>query len=292
MGGARSFEGAPISRLCFFGHVGASLLLSPAVKRDLAFDLGRTLAHGEVWRLVTHHVAFETLGEAVVGAVALYRFRRFERYFGSRKFCCFVAIAASATTAALSAGAVVFSRRDEGRRFFAPASGPYGLVFALFALFYELSPVVQPKFFALFGVHFSNKSLMYVAGLQLLAAHGGRSACPGAVGFLAGCAYLHDALGLHEIVLPKRFRWLFEPSDVDDAPGAPGAPRHVPETDDFGDLVPGDGDAPPGGAFETIAPSDEHVDSLVAMGFDRDRALAALLACNDNLERAADKLLA
>ena len=44
---AATFSGCPVSRLCFLGHTAASLLLSPAFKRDLAFNLGRTLARGE-----------------------------------------------------------------------------------------------------------------------------------------------------------------------------------------------------------------------------------------------------
>jgi len=43
--------------------------------------------------------------------------------------------------------------------------------------------------------------------------------------------------------------------------------------------------------FQQVQPSDDHVASLVSMGFDRDRAFAALLACHDNVEAAADRLL-
>ena len=54
----------------------------------------------------------------------------------------------------------------------------------------------------------------------------------------------------------------------------------------------GGGGAPePPAVYETVTPSDEHVESLVAMGFDRDRAYAALLSVSDNLEAAANKLL-
>ena len=71
---------------------------------------------------MTHHAAFETLGEAALGAIALYRFRRFERYLGSRKFVCFAAMAAGTTTALLVAGARLLPRRDEGAAFL-PARG-------------------------------------------------------------------------------------------------------------------------------------------------------------------------
>lgn len=284
---AATFEGCPVSRLCFLGHTAASLLLSPAFKRDLAFNLGRTLARGEAWRLVTHHAAFETLGEAALGAIALYRFRRFERYLGSRKFVCFAAMAAGTTTALLAAGARLLPRRDEGAAFL-PASGPYGLVFGLFGLFHRMVPVTRPRCFSVAGIHFSDKALMYALGLQLLVARGRRSAYPALLGLGFGVAYLGDALRLHAVQLPAI---------------GPFAPRYDAAVADAGD-DDGAGDDGAGGAlaaadapateprFEALEPSEAHVASLVAMGFDRDRAFAALLACNDNVERAADQLLA
>jgi len=40
-----------------------------------------------------------------------------------------------------------------------------------------------------------------------------------------------------------------------------------------------------------VEPSPDHIESLVAMGFDRDRSIAALRAAGDNLELAANRLL-
>ena len=44
----------------------------------------------QVWRLVTHHLAFLTSSELVLGGLLLYSFRLFERRYGTPKFAAFV----------------------------------------------------------------------------------------------------------------------------------------------------------------------------------------------------------
>ena len=298
---------------------------------------------------MTHHAAFETLGEAALGAIALYRFRRFERYLGSRKFVCFAAMAAGTTTALLVAGARLLPRRDEGAAFL-PArgagagprgprgrrgdarrrrrSGPYGLVFGLFGLFHRMVPVTRPRCFSVAGIHFSDKALM--RGARAGRRRGGRGARPAAPQVRARppaprrpgpaervpgapgprlwrrlprrrpAAPRGPAPGDRALrrAAPRRAR----PAAPPDA-RAPPQPRYDAAVADAGD-DDGAGDDGAGGAlaaadapateprFEALEPSEAHVESLVAMGFDRDRAFAALLACNDNVERAADQLLA
>ena len=44
----------------------------------------------QVWRLVTHHLAFLTSSELMLGGLLLYSFRLFERRYGTSKFAAFV----------------------------------------------------------------------------------------------------------------------------------------------------------------------------------------------------------
>mmetsp|Transcript_11580 Transcript_11580/g.35686 ORF Transcript_11580/g.35686 Transcript_11580/m.35686 type:complete len:240 (+) Transcript_11580:289-1008(+) len=217
------FEGAPVSRLIFAGAGLATLLLPAGVKDALALDLGAVLARGEWWRLVTHHVAFDGLGSAALGMIALFRFKRFERYMGSRKFCVFAMVAPAFSTALLVGGAVLFRRRDEGAPFFKPASGPYALCFGMYWLFYALVPVTRPKLVEILGARLSDKSFMYLIGAQLLAHAGATSAAPAAAGLAAGAFWLSDALRLRDLALPKRLEPLFAPAPR--APATPGAER-------------------------------------------------------------------
>jgi len=281
------FDGAPVSRLVLAGSLLASLLLPPEVADALNLDLGRVLAHGEVWRLVTHHACWSSFSDAALGSIALFQFRRFERYLGSRKFCVFVAFSAGFATALVSGLAVVFGRRDEGVAYFRPAPGPYALVGALFGLFYAVVPVTRPRWagFSAMGAHLSDKSLMYALGAQLAVNRGLASFAPSALGLLAGFAYLNEPLGLRNLALPRALEPLFAAR-----PREPTARRRPRATsDEWGNMVP---DAPPTEErFQQMEPSEENVAQLEAMGFDRDQAYAVLLDCHNDLQAAVNKLL-
>ncbi|KAJ8614458.1 hypothetical protein CTAYLR_000828 [Chrysophaeum taylorii] len=281
---ATSFEGAPLCRIAFVSSALNSLFLSSSTKAKMSLDLGRVLARGEVWRLLTHHIAFESLGETVIGAVHLYRFRRFERMLGSRKFGAFALIACSlATSLATGIVFVVGERgRDQGAEYMRIASGPYALIFSMYSLFYSLVPAARPRLVGIAGLDISDKSLMYLAAAQLLLSSGLRSFVPGACGLLAGAAYLSDALKLYTLALPKSLDRFLVPA----TPSSPdfSARSHGASQDIHRDNLPEPFAPPP-------EPSQAHVDSLVAMGFDRDRAVDALRSSGNNLEVAANSLL-
>ena len=228
-------------------------------------------------RLISHHWVFDGLGEAALGSIALFRFRRFERYLGSRKFCGFVLSTSAITTLLVVGGATLFPSYIK-----TPASGPYALIFGLYALFYDMIPVAQPKLMRVLGITLSDKSLMYLVGAQLFVCQGSKSGVPAACGLLAGFLYLSDAVPLlRRLALPKFLEPLF-------APRRRPAPRPTPMDDD---PPPRSVPPPAEDRFQQVQPSDDHVASLVSMGFDRDRAFAALLACHDDVAAAADRLL-
>jgi len=124
------FHGAPLMKAACFGTAATSLFLPAGAKALLMLDLPRVLSGGEVWRLATRHLAFESMGETCVGLILLYRFRQFERFYGSGKFGAFVLVVGSLATSLEAAGALVLSSGTP----WAPASGPYALIFASTAL--------------------------------------------------------------------------------------------------------------------------------------------------------------
>jgi len=86
-------------------------------------------------------------------------------------------------------------------------AGPYELLFALFACYYALVPRLHPSYFSVGRLKFSDKSLWYLLGLQLLLNSGARSALLGLSGLLFGALYLSDAVGMAtRCVCPRPLR--------------------------------------------------------------------------------------
>lgn len=284
---ASSFEGAPLCRLAFVSGTMTSLFLSSSTKAKLTLDLGRVLARGEVWRFASHHVAFESLGETVIGAIHLYRFRRFERMLGSRKFGAFALMVCGIATSLVTGLVVIVGERarDEGFTYLRVASGPYALIFGMYSL-YSLVPAARPRLVGFAGIDVSDKSLMYLAAAQLLLSNGLRSIVPGVAGLLAGAAYLSDVLKLYTWVLPKALDRFLMPRP---GPGPDFSAARARQNAAAGDAAPRH--EPFQRPSAPVEPSQDHVESLVAMGFDRERAVAALRNSNNNLELAANRLL-
>ncbi|MBA0815352.1 hypothetical protein Gohar_000132, partial [Gossypium harknessii] len=80
-------------------------------------------------------------------------------------------------------------------------SGPYGLIFASFVPFFFDIPV--STWFRIFGVRFSNKSFIYLAGLQLLLSSWKRSLLPGICGILAGSLYRLNVFHIRKAKFPE-----------------------------------------------------------------------------------------
>ncbi|MBA0751214.1 hypothetical protein Gogos_000155 [Gossypium gossypioides] len=128
-------------------------------------------------------------------------------------------------------------------------SGPYGLIFASFVPFFFDIPV--STWFLIFGVRFSNKSFIYLAGLQLLLSSWKRSLLPGICGILAGSLY---RLNVFRIRKAKRTY----PSAV---------------------------------ASSATEPSEDAVATLVSMGFDQNSARQALVHARNDINAATNILL-
>ncbi|KAL2644999.1 hypothetical protein R1flu_012586 [Riccia fluitans] len=253
-----------------------------------------------LWRLFTSNFVVSTSPELIFGLYLIYFFRVFERQLGSNKYTVFVLFSSVLTTIleVIALAAV----RDPTSSGIALSPGPYGLIFASFVPFFFDIPISTR--FRVFGVTFSDKSFIYLAGLQLLLSSWKRSLIPGLCGILAGFTYRSNVLGLRRMKFPdslasaaaKLFRPLL--SSVASSPtGTGGRPREAANQAPLG--------RPFEGRFAASAaplapmapppppppPPEESVSTLVAMGFDRSMAVQALARSRNDLMMATNLLL-
>ncbi|KAG8471357.1 hypothetical protein CXB51_036971 [Gossypium anomalum] len=201
-GGPSGFNNAPVTKTfviasalftVFFGIQGRSFKLGLSYQ-----DIFRKLS---IWKLITSVFAFSSTPELMFGLYLLYYFRVFERQIGSNKYSgspvsnqngtrasvipILVFILFSVMASFLFEVMAVAILKDPTSNLL--TSGPYGLIFASFVPFFFDIPV--STWFRIFGVRFSNKSFIYLAGLQLLLSSWKRSLLPGICGILAGSLY-------------------------------------------------------------------------------------------------------
>ena len=229
-------------------------------------------------------MAFRNTGELIVGVLVLVNFsRRFEREMGTRKYVVWLTGVALLSIAFQVVAGQLY---PEGFRY----SGPYPTIGALVLMFHMYTPRLHPRFFGMFGLYFSEKSMAYAFCAQIIFYRGYASLVPcicGAISaFLmttfASTFDVPDFLASAVTTVVARF--------IDDPPApivqrlvhppAAGAPPQ-PHADAVG--------AP---MFEQLPPpSEAAIEQLTSMGFDRDAVLRALQQSHNHVERAADRLL-
>uniref|UniRef100_A0A803LT13 UBA domain-containing protein n=1 Tax=Chenopodium quinoa TaxID=63459 RepID=A0A803LT13_CHEQI len=166
-------------------------------------------------------------------------------------------------------------------------AGPYGLIFSSFVPFFFDIPVSTR--FRLFGFHFSDKSFIYLAGLQLLLSSWKRSILPGICGIIAGSLYRMNIFYIRRAKLPDFIASLFSrvswPSTR--SPSATTGIRSVPATAPYA----GRQRNYPSPVVGSVEPSDDSVAMLVSMGFDQDSARQALVQARNDVNVATNILL-
>ncbi|XP_048127107.1 rhomboid-like protein 20 isoform X2 [Rhodamnia argentea] len=182
-GGPSGFNNAPVTR---------SFVVASAIFTVFSGIQGRShklgLSYQDVyqkvnfWKIVESAFAFSSTPELMFGLYMLYYFRVFERQIGSNKYSVFIVF--SSITSILCEVLALALLKDTSLKF---TPGPYGLIFASFIPFYLDIPVSTK--IRVFGVQFSDKSFIYLAGLQLLLSSWRRSIFPGICGFVAGSLY-------------------------------------------------------------------------------------------------------
>ncbi|CAH0482918.1 unnamed protein product [Peronospora belbahrii] len=323
-GDLRGFYGAPVT-YAFSLAVGAASSVSLLLDRGylLALDRDAILIRSQYWRLLTSQMTFHHGLAVSLGLYVVFQFRFLERHLGSRKFGSIVVyvllISGALQLAALTSGSSSVVELIPG--------GPYSVVGALSVYFNKYIPKLQPQTFSVWGLHFSDKSSTYMLMLVLLA-RDYHALIPFLGGSILGLLFRSTPLGrlrlpsfvcsifglLHPLfeVVPastlalKRQRRAIEAQRRLDARlnrGRPALP--AVEGQGFRDqLLPGDGGMLPGGVLGVAAgggmlppymaaasPSEDAIQQLIALGFERERALQALQSTDNNVEAAANRLL-
>ncbi|KAF9593756.1 hypothetical protein IFM89_024924 [Coptis chinensis] len=193
-GGPSGFHNAPVTR----AFVIASALLTILIGvRGSSSKLGLSyqdiFGRFRVWRLFASVFAFSSTPELMFGLYLLYYFRVFERQIGSNKYSAFILF--SIVVSSLFEAVALAFFKDPSLNML--ASGPYGLIFSSFVPFYFDIPISTR--FRIFGINFSDKSFVYLAGLQLLFSSWKRSIMPGICGVLAGLLYRSNIFGVRRI---------------------------------------------------------------------------------------------
>ena len=124
------YENAPVTQLISV----FTILLGwfHGSSKILSLDLFK-LGEGQMWRLLSSQIIFESTAEAVVGLMLLYTFRQFERQMGTRKFGFFVFLSLLISLFNLVTFQILLQSLDIH---FVPASVPYFLIYAMLAIFY------------------------------------------------------------------------------------------------------------------------------------------------------------
>ncbi|XP_050245250.1 rhomboid-like protein 20 [Quercus robur] len=285
-GGPSGFNNAPVTRAfiiasalftVFFGIQGRS------AKLGLSYlDIFGKL---RIWKLIASVFAFSSTPELLFGLYLLYYFRVFERQIGSNKYSVFIlfSIIASLLFEVLALALL----KDPAVNLV--TSGPYGLIFASFVPFFLDIPV--STWFRVFGVRFSDKSFIYLAGLQLLLSSWKRSILPGICGILAGSLYRLNVFRIRKAKFPEFVTSFFSRLSWPTTGNPPSAPTR--------NIV---GNVPsyagrqvernyPSSMPSAIEPPEDSIATLVSMGFDRNSARQALVHARNDINVATNILL-
>lgn len=298
-GGPSFFMGAPLSKsisvfVVAFFVFGEIIGLHQDHSNRL--DWERILNDGELWRLVTCQLTFETIGVLLFGlAVLCPMLRRFEREMGSRRFGSFVVFSSTISTLLELVMAQMLPHS------FFRASGPYGLLGGLLYLYHGYTPRLHPKFFGMLGFDFSEKAVQYALVFQLLYADGWSAVVPFSCG-TAG-AFLCTTPPLRLLERYELPNFLYSLARTLSGPFVETPPTPMRQPNPFLNsngarqqqrqaLRPAAMRPPPTPQFPVTPPaSEEMIESLTSMGFERDAVIRTLQQCDNNVEVAANRLL-
>ncbi|XP_019084905.1 PREDICTED: rhomboid-like protein 20 isoform X2 [Camelina sativa] len=239
-----------------------------------------------IWKLIMSTFAFSSTPELMFGLYLLYYFRVFERQIGSNKYSVFLLFSGSVSL--LLEVFLLSLLKDTTTNLL--TSGPYGLIFASFIPFYLDIPVSTR--FRVFGVNFSDKSFIYLAGVQLLLSSWKRSIFPGICGIIAGSLYRLNILGIRKAKFPE-----FVASFISrlSFPSFSNSPPPAPSRSVVGTISPNTvrraERSQPAPVTSSVEPSEEAIATLVSMGFDRNAARQALMHARNDVNSATNILL-
>ena len=276
------FLGAPATKLSAI----LSLALYVAVSSHsqwshdtFTLDTAKLLTQQQpLYHLLSYPIIFESTGELVLGTIVLVQFgRRFEREMGSRKYCLWMlSTYLISTFFLLVVGAMV---RDLS------VCGPYPLMGGLLYLYHVYAPRMHPRFFGVFGMHVSEKSIPYLFALQVLLYRRWDSVLPAGCGMIAAFLALKLNLDVPDSVAElfgawgQRFSGEVPPNILAQRASTTRA------------AAPRAAAAAPAAFQRPPPPPQSAIDQLTSMGFEREAVLRALEASFNNVEQAANRLI-
>ncbi|KAF0713018.1 hypothetical protein AaE_011884, partial [Aphanomyces astaci] len=244
------------------------------MEHQLTLDVSKIANLSQYWRLLTCNFALDKYVETsfasydgiavAFGMYVLFQFRVIERQFGSNKFGTLVLLVLLTSTALQ-----VWLK-------WPTTPGPYPLIGALFVIYFSNVPQLQPRLYSLLGLHVSDKASTYGL-LSVVCLRSYATAFPFATGVLVGLLYQSKALPLSKLRLPGFLVWFFEwfhPIFMVVPPSVLQQQRQRQILDAQRRQAAAMGGHPPQG-----------------LGFERDQAIAALQASDNNVEAAANRLL-
>ncbi|KAA8517287.1 hypothetical protein F0562_017580 [Nyssa sinensis] len=286
-GGPSGFNNAPVTRAFVIACALFTILFGIQGRSNkLRLSYQDIFKKFQLWKLIVSVFTFSSTPELMFGLYLLYYFRVFERQIGSNKYSVFILF--SVIVSLLFEILALALLKDPTLNTL--TSGPYGLIFSSFVPFYLDIPVSTR--FHVFGLRFSNKSFIYLAGLQLLLSSWKRSILLGICGILAGSIYRLNVFRIRRAKFPQFIASFFSrlswPSTGSTPPTAPSRNvlGNVPSY--TGRQVEGNYLAP---MSSTIEPPEDSIATLVSMGFDRNNARQALVQARNDINVATNILL-
>jgi hypothetical protein len=323
------FVGAPLTKLIVVSTLIMYLTANAReLNAIMRMNAARIRDRGEIYRYLSSKVTFLTNGEFFVGiTLLLFLLRKFEREMGSRKMILFCILVMTGTIA-LEA---VFVHSPALLTFNYQYSGPYALIGALFSLFHQYTPRLYPSFFSILGVKFSEKVFYYLWFLAVAGGAGWNSVLAVMIGWMVALLYRIDVFKNMDVPEPLAAILSDIGSRISEAPphilvtaaarggaggggaaaaAAAGGARRQPRPGGAAAAVAGGmpsligggfGQAPPPGpnvrpaaaAAQRSPPTADPaaIEQLVMMGFSRPQVIEALQWSNNDVQRAADRLL-
>lgn len=313
------FQGCPVTKLLCFTSIAFFVILKSNTD-SIALGYRHVVQQREFYRLFTFMLTFSSLGELILGLLVFVPLsKRFEREYGSEGFLRILIQGSVLATAIMTC----FFLSGGDMRF---ATGLYPTIGTLAHLYKIFTPRLHPKFISILGFDFSEKAFLYIFAIQFMGHQGLASTIPFGSGYLAGVLMTHpySPFRKFKIKIPK---WIYsvghgigKATGLEDLSHAPcyvpvgaGASMSSRRMDVMSarsamnarsrmpPLVPG---APPysreqqqqhSQPFESMPvpdpPSQQAIETLTAMGFEREAVIRALGLCDNNVEHAANRLL-
>ncbi|XP_073034067.1 rhomboid-like protein 20 [Primulina eburnea] len=288
-GGPSGFNNAPLTRTTVIATVLFTIIFGIQGRhRNLALSYQDIFKKLQIWKLIVSVFGFSSTPELVFGISLLYYFRVFERQIGSNKYSVFVLFS---TIVSLVLEVIAqWLLKDPSLNIL--TSGPYGLIFSSFVPFYFDIPVSTR--FRVFSLNFSDKTFIYLAGLQLLLSSWKRSMLPGICGILAGSLYRSNVFHTRRMKLPDFVAYFFSrlswPSIGNTSPTV--SPRNILGSAPSSASRQMQGNYPaPAPASSMLEPPEDSIVTLVSMGFERNSARQALIRARNDVNAATNILL-